>query len=304
MRYLYYPGCSLKSTGRAYEESLLAAFAALGIPLEELDDWNCCGATSYMAISELKAFAISARNLAIAQRQGNGSGPVNLMVPCAACYLGLCKAQRYLHEHAEIREKVDGALNAAGLRYSDHVRIRHPLDVLINDFGIDALAAKVTHPLAGMKVACYYGCQIVRPYAEFDDQHEPTTMDRLMKALGAETVDWPLKTRCCGGSLTGTVQEVGLRLSYILVREARKRGADVIATACPLCQFNLECYQKQMSKAFDDPVHVPVAYFTQLMGVALGVPNRKLGLHRLFIPLSPPTEQPQTATAGGRHVAR
>ena len=301
MTYLYFPGCSLKSTGRAYEESILASFKALGVPLTELDDWNCCGATSYMSISELKAFAISARNLALAERQSNGSGQVNLIVPCAACYLGLCKAQRYLREHADIRQKITGALDAAGLRYRDQIRVRHPLDVLINDLGTDAITAKVTRPLAGLKVACYYGCQIVRPYAEFDNQHHPTTMDRLIKALGAQPVDWPLKTRCCGGSLTGTIQEVGLRLSYILVREARKRGADVVATACPLCQFNLECYQKQMGRLYDDPMHIPVAYFTQLMGVALGVPNRKLGLQRLFLPLALPEEQLQAA--GGRHVA-
>jgi len=301
MSYLYFPGCSLQSTGRAYKESFLAVFAALGIPLQELEDWNCCGATAYMSISELKSFALSARNLALARRQGNNDASgVDLIVPCAACYLGLNKAQHYLQEAPLIREKVRMALQAAGLEYDDHVRIRHPLDVLVHDVGPQKIADRVTQSLGGMRVACYYGCQIVRPYAEFDDQHAPTAMDAILKAVGAETVDWPLKTRCCGGSLTGTVQDVGLRLSYILLKEAKKRGCDAIATACPLCQFNLECYQRQMSRHYEDSVDMPVAYFTQIMGVALGASRRELGLQRLFVPLkSAPQAQ---AVAGGSHV--
>jgi heterodisulfide reductase subunit B len=283
MSYLYYPGCSLKSTGRAYEESLLPVFEAFGSPLKEIDDWNCCGATAYMSISELKAFALSARNFALAERSGNGADAVDVVVPCAACYLGLNKALRYLNEHEEVRTPVKQALQAAGLDYSGRIRIRHPLDVFVNDIGLKTITAQVKDSLAGLKVASYYGCQIVRPFADFDDQHRPMTMDRIMKALGAEPVDWPLKTRCCGGSLTGTVDEVGLRLSYILLKEAKRRGASIVATACPLCQFNLECYQAKMGDMFGEPVDIPVVYFTQLMGVALGIPPRTLGLQRLFV---------------------
>ena len=283
MSYLYYPGCSLKSTGRAYEESLLPVFEALGCPLEEIDDWNCCGATAYMSISELKAFALSARNFALAERQGNGASGVDVVVPCAACYLGLNKARRYLEEHEEVRKPVMQALQEAGLEYKGRVRIRHPLDVLVNDIGLKAITAHVKDPLGKIKVASYYGCQIVRPFADFDDQHRPESMDRILKALGASSIDWPLKTRCCGGSLTGTVDEVGLRLSYILLKEAKRRGADLVATACPLCQFNLECYQTKMGDMFGEPVDIPVVYFTQLMGVALGIPQKTLGLKRLFV---------------------
>jgi heterodisulfide reductase subunit B len=299
MNYLYYPGCSLKSTGRAYEESLLAVFSALGVAIEEIDDWNCCGATAYMSISELKAFALSARTFALAERQRPGTGTVDIVVPCAACYLGLNKARRYLGEHRDLKETVDRALQAAGLSYAGRIRIRHPLDVFINDVGVKNLGARSSRPLDGMRVACYYGCQLIRPYADFDDQHNPTTMDQLMKSLGAEVVDWPLKSRCCGGSLTGTVQDVGLRLSYILLREAHKRGCDAIATACPLCQFNLECYQSSMRRYQHDAVRVPVAYFTQLMGLAFDIPQRRLGLQRSFIPLRPAGK---TALAtGGSH---
>ncbi len=197
----------------------------------------------------------------------------------------------------EIRKKIDAALEAAGLHYSGRARVRHPLDVLVNDVGLKEIAARTKHQLGGFRVACYYGCQLVRPYAEFDDQYQPSTMDRLMKAIGAEVIDWPLKVRCCGGSLTGTVQEVGQRLSYILLREAMKRGCNVIATACPLCQFNLECYQSEMSRRFNHAVNVPVAYFTQLIGLALDIPKKQLGLQRLFVPLE---ESHQVSNVAGR----
>ena len=297
MSYIYFPGCSLQSTGKPYEESMQAVFAALSITIKELDDWNCCGATAYMSISELKSFALSARNMALAERQAGADNSADMVVPCAACYLGLNKAHHYLAENPDLNAKIKGALGVAGLNYSGRVRIRHPLDVLVNDIGTKTLSERVKQPLKGMKVACYYGCQLVRPYADFDDQHEPTTMDVIMKALGAEVVDWPLKTRCCGGSLTGTVPDVGQRLSYILLREAKKRGCDVIATACPLCQFNLECYQGEMSRKYEAPVNVPVAYFTQLMGLAFGLDHKKLGLQRLFVPVHAP------AAVGGSHVA-
>ena len=300
MSYLYYPGCSLKGTGRAYEESLLSAFKALEMPLKELDDWNCCGATAYMSVSELKAFALSARNFALAERQNEDNGPVDMVVPCAACYLGLNKAKRYLEEHANLGRTVNRALQAGGLEYEGKVNVRHPLDTLVNDFGIDKITERVIRPLEGLKVACYYGCQLVRPFAEFDDQHDPTTMDVIVRALGGEAVDWPLKTRCCGGSLTGTVEEVGQRLSYILLHEAKKRGSDVIITACPLCQFNLECYQSKIGRKYGNGNQIPVVYFTQLMGVAFGLGQKESGMQRLFVRMQPSHELREVA--GGQHV--
>lgn len=286
-KYLYYPGCSLKGTGRAYEESILAVFAGLGVELEELEGWNCCGATAYMSVDELKAFALAARNLALAEGQDGHDGPIDMVVPCAACYLVLSKTQKCLGEQQETRRTISEGLRSVGLSYHGRVRVRHPLDVLVNDVGLEKIGQAAGQPLKGLKVACYYGCQIVRPYAQFDDQYNPMAMDRLVKALGAEPVDWPLKTRCCGGSLTGTVQEAGLRLSQILLVEARKRGAQMVATACPLCQFNLECYQKPMSRRFGQPVDMPVAYFSQLVGLAMGIEPRKLGVQRLMMPLAP-----------------
>ncbi|MFB0516662.1 MAG: CoB--CoM heterodisulfide reductase iron-sulfur subunit B family protein [Candidatus Neomarinimicrobiota bacterium] len=288
MKYLYYPGCSCsgKTTGRAYAESLIAVFQALDVAYEELEDWNCCGATMYMSVDEQQAFAMSVRNLALAERQGgNGDSPPTLTTPCAACYAVLNKTQHYIDDYSQIGESIHSALAAASLSYTGRVQVRHPLDILVNDVGLEKIAGQVKRPLLGLRVACYYGCLLVRPYATFDDPYHPTTMDRLIRALGAEPVDWPLKTHCCGASLSGTIEEVGVRLSYILLSEARRRGANVVATACPFCQFNLECFQHQMIRDHGLAGEVPVGYFTQLAGIALGLPGRNLGLHRLTIPL-------------------
>lgn len=283
MKYGYFPGCSLKGTGRAYEESLLPVLRHLGVELVELEDWNCCGATAYMAVDEGKACALAARNLALAER----GGFQQLMAPCSACYLVLNKTQHYLDESPAMRRKVEGALGTVGLKLSRQTPVRHPLDVLLHDVGVEAIRQKVTRPLSGLRVAPYYGCQVVRPYATFDDQANPTSMDQLLKALGAEVVDWPLKTKCCGGSLTGTLPVAGLRLAYLLLKEAKKRGADAIATVCPLCQFNLDAYHDKIAARWE-PVRLPTVYFTQLMGLAFGMPAHTLGLQRGFVPLELP----------------
>ncbi len=299
MNYTYYPGCSLKGSSSGYEESLLAVFEALGIGLDELEDWNCCGATAYAAVDQIKAFAMAARNLALAEDTADGPAPVDLMAPCAGCYMTLLKTQRYLKEHRSVADSIGTALEAAQLHYDGRVRVRHPLDVLVNDIGLERVADAVVRPLDGLKVACYYGCLLVRPYATFDDQHNPTSMDRLMEALGAEPVDWPLKTRCCGGSccggpLVGTIRQAGLRLISVLLLEAQRRGADIVATACPLCQFNLECFQERVSRESGQPVDLTVGFFTQLLGVALGVEERRLGIPamlRWHLPEPPPAHE-------------
>jgi heterodisulfide reductase subunit B len=285
MKYLYYPGCSLKSTGKPYEESLKAVFSALEVPLEELKDWNCCGATAYMAVNEVKSFALSARNLALAEKQGEPAenGMVQLVAPCSACYAGMLKAQRYLAENEEIRKRVERGLSDASLSYAGKVQVRHPLDVMVNDIGLEKIKGAVKSPL-GSKVACYYGCQIVRPYATFDDQASPFALDTLMEAIGAAPLDWAMKTRCCGGTFVATIREVGLRLNYLILKEAQRKGADLVATTCPLCQFGLECFQHEVNSAFRGDIRMPVAYFTQMVGLSFGIPEKELGLQRLFVP--------------------
>ena len=277
MKYQYFPGCSLKGTGRAYEESFLAVFRALGVEISELDDWNCCGATAYMSVDETKSYALAGRNLCIAERE-----TPDVIAPCSACYLVLNKTMQGLRDHPELRRKVTGALAAGGLDYKGTAKVRHPLDVLVNDVGLDKITKRVTRPLTGLKLAPYYGCQVVRPFATFDDQHNPVTMDKLIAASGAECVTWPLKTRCCGGSLTGTVPEAGLRLAYIILKEAKKRGAQAIVTPCPLCQFNLDGYQDLIARKYER-IDIPVLYFTQVVGLAMGLSASELGIKRGII---------------------
>ena len=290
MKYTYYPGCSLRGTGRAYEESLLAVFRELGVELEELDDWNCCGATTYMSYDEVQSYALAARNLSLATKTGN-----DLMAPCAACYLALHKTQYYVRDYPWIGQIVDHALDTIGLPRDISAKVRHPLDILLNDVGVDAIKAKVTHSLNGLKVAPYYGCQIVRPYALFDDQRNPTSMDRLLEACGAEIVDYPIKTLCCGGSQKGTLPEVGLDRIGRLLAGAAHGGAELIATVCPLCQFNLEAFQDEASNAHR--YHVPILYFTQLLAVAFGIPLKEAGFQRSFISIKPVLAEKEIAYA-------
>jgi len=283
MKYVYYPGCSLKSSGKPYEESLLEVFKKAGVEVEELGGWNCCGATAYMSVDESDAMALAGRNLALAEKE-HPEGRIEMIAPCNACYLVLMKAKKQIEERAHLGAAVQDAFSRAGMTYRGEVTIRHPLDVLVNDVGLDRIKELCTRPLKGLKVACYYGCQIVRPYATFDDQFNPMTMDNLLRAAGAETVEWTsMKARCCGGTLTGTIDSAGQRLSYIILKEARRLQADVVATACPLCQFNLECYQGSMRKRFDDDLEMPSLFFSQLLGHAMGIKRRKLGLQDMLV---------------------
>lgn len=288
MRYSYFPGCSALGTGRAYVESLHAILDVLDVELAELDDWNCCGATAWPSVDGVKAVALSARNLALAEAQTPGDAPVDVVSSCAGCYRALMKADRTMREGGEVAERVGGALDSIGLSYEGRTRVRHPLDVLVNDVGVERISAKVVRPLSGLTIACYYGCLLVRPYAAFDDIYDPVSMDRLMQAAGAESVDWPLKTRCCGGScycggpMIGAMPEATLKLSYTLLREAKRRGADAIATVCPLCQFNLEGFQDRMEREFGDRLDLATGFATQFLGVALGLDERTLGIHRML----------------------
>lgn len=289
LEYVYYPGCSLERGGKSYDESLRAVFRALGVRLTELKDWNCCGATVYMSVDETVSLAISARNLALAEMNGNH----DLIAPCSACYTALLKTNRFLRESPELKAKVDRILGEAGLKYSLTVAIRHPLEVLINDIGIEAIAvvAKLaaskelsTQSLEGVAFAPYYGCQIVRPERGFDDREFPTTMDRLFERLGADPIYFPVKTRCCGGMLMTTFPEVSLQLAKDLLECATENQAECIVTTCPLCQMNLEAYQQRVNKKFGTSFQIPVLFFTQLLGLALGCSEQELGLQRNLIP--------------------
>ncbi|RME42066.1 MAG: disulfide reductase [Chloroflexi bacterium] len=288
MKYGYYPGCSLEKNAIAYHQSALAVARRLGIEFIEVDDWNCCGATEYISINVLPAYALVARNLALAaQDRANGN---QLVAPCSACFLNLRKTDRYMADSPELADKVNMALAAGGLHYKPgSVKIRHLLDVLVEDVGYETIAEKVSKPLYQLRVAPYYGCLIVRPKlnGNLDDPEYPTTLDRLMQILGATVVDYPVKAHCCGGHMTQISEPVALDLIHRLLKNAADYQADVIVTLCPMCQLNLDGYQEQVNKHFGTNYQIPILYFTQLMGLALGIETKELGFGKEFVDAAP-----------------
>ena len=280
-RYLYYPGCSMDGSGRAYGESLTAVCEKLGLTLAEIDDWNCCGATEYVGVSLSPAYALIARNLAIAAEVQAGQRAAGRRLQRL---LPEPRQGRRLHEGAApLNDHVNEALDAGGLHYDPgSVEIRHLLEVIMNDVGLDAVRAKVVKPLAGLRVAPYLGCMLPRPDPDhrWKNHERPDDLDRLLAALGADVVDFPLKTECCGGHMTQIAPKVGLELIKRLVDEAEHHLADMMVTVCPMCQINIDAYQGEMNALFHTKHKMPIVFFTQLMGVAFGLDPKKMGIGR------------------------
>jgi heterodisulfide reductase subunit B len=290
MKYGYYPGCSLERNAIAYHQSAMAVAKALDIEFVEIDDWNCCGATEYISIDALPAYALVARNLALASQQKQNGNGNQLVAPCSACYLNLQKTNHYMADSPELAQQVNAALEAGGLNYDPNsVRVRHLLDILTQDVGYDAVAEKVTNPLYNLRIAPYYGCLIVRP--SFDDTYDnpeyPTCLDELMRKLGATVVDYPVKAHCCGGHMTQISEPVALDLIRRLLKNAADYQADVIVTLCPMCQLNLDGYQEAVNKHFGTNYKIPILYFTQLVGLAFGIKPKKLGFGKEFVDARP-----------------
>jgi heterodisulfide reductase subunit B len=279
LTYAYYPGCSLEKTQRGYDESVREVFKTLGLELKEIDDWNCCGATVYMSVAETVSLSVSSRNLALAEKMG-----YDIVAPCSSCFTVLSKTNRILNDLPEAHKHVNEALGEAGLSYSGKTRVRHPLDVLMNDLGINKILQKATTSLHGLKIAPYYGCQIVRPEKGFDDTENPTLMDSMFEKCGGEVVYFPMKVRCCGGMLMTTFEETALRLNRDLLGCAQENGADVIVTTCPLCHFNLEAYQDKINEHHGTKFQIPILYFTQLLGIVLGLSSKTIGLDSALVP--------------------
>lgn len=258
MKVSYYPGCSLHSTGIEYDESTQQVCQALDIELDELKDWNCCGAGSAHCTDEVLSLELPARNLAIAEEAG-----LDLVIPCAACFL------RFKVTEKHIREGKEPAIDTP---YQGKVPVKHLLDFLCEEKHIKSIKEKVKKPLAGLKVVCYYGCLITRPPKITDaiKYENPQAMDELLNFLGAETLPWAYKTECCGGSLLLSRPDIVVKLTGKLIQKAEEIGADCIATACPLCQANLDTKQKEISKDLKREVKFPSFYFTELLGLALG----------------------------------
>lgn len=275
--YTYYPGCSAEATSIQLGISVPPVAKALEIDLAELEDWNCCGSTPYNSVNKLEAGALAARNLALAEKTG-----LDLVTPCSNCYVVLASTNEHLKELPPFRDKVNEALAAGNLSYKGGVKVRHLAEVLYSDVTPDGIASKVTKPLEGLKVAAYYGCQLVRPNG-FDDPESPHSLDEIITSLGAEAVPWEMKARCCGSSLALAEPDVALELINKLLKNAQEHGAQCLITPCPLCQLNLDAYQSVVNSQFKTKYNLPVLFVTQLIGVALGIPAKELALEKNIV---------------------
>ena len=275
MSYAFFPGCSLDGAAKDYHRSTLAVAAKLGLDLPELKDWICCGSTSAHSSDPLLADALPAKSLSAA-------GGSTVAVACAACYSRLKTANHHIAGDAALRAKV---AQVVGSDYDGRTPVLHLLEILYRDIGTPRIAKAVSRPLSGLKVACYYGCLLARPpeITNFDDAENPMLMDRLLEAAGAEPVAWPHKTECCGASFSITDSSIVLQLSNEILAMAQAAGADCIATACSLCQLNLDMRQKDIESKYGRRYNLPVFYFTQLLGLAMGCQADELSLSSLIV---------------------
>ena len=276
--YVYFPGCSLEKIALSYHLSALESTKKLGITLKELEDWNCCGATAYFHVDELLAYTLVARNLAMAEKMGS-----EVVAPCSACYKNMYFTKVHLSEDPDLTEHINDALQEDNLSYTGSVTVKHLIEVFANDVGAEELKNQVVYPLSDLRVASYYGCQILRPKKDHEDVEQPHFFEDLMAAIGATPVDFPLKLTCCGGSLLISSRPAAYGMIRNLLYDAQRAQADVIVTACPLCQVNLECYQQQVNQEFGTQFHIPVVYFTHLIGLSLGISPKKLGFGKEFL---------------------
>jgi heterodisulfide reductase subunit B len=256
--FTYYPGCSLESTASEYDASVRAVFKALQVELNEIEDWNCCGATSAHSLDPLLALALPTRNISLAQAAGK-----DIVMPCAACFNRHKTADYELRHDPQKRAQLEQII---GFTYQGNIAVRPILDVIVTQIGLKSVAERVVRPLRGLKAVGYYGCLLVRPpqVTQFENPENPQWMNQLISVLGAEAVPWSYATECCGGGLTLTKSDIAARLVSNLADHAREAGAQTIVTSCPLCQLNLEMRQREDPK-------MPIFYFTELIGLAFNL---------------------------------
>ena len=266
----YYPGCSAEGTSKEFDGTLREVFFRLGILLEEIPDWNCCGASPGHALSEEVGAALSYLNLLKAKR----AGLEEILTPCPSCYANLLKASHFYTTDPDLAKRWG---EAYGPIEGDPPKVYHLLDYLIERVGKDKVVSYLKKPLEGLKVVPYYGCLNRFPYVEMDDKENPVFMDEVLSWLGAEVISWSYKNNCCGAGLSVPRSDITRELASRLLNAARAYGADLISVVCPLCQFNLDSQQRYAG------TKIPVLYLTQLMGLAIGVRTENLGLSMPFV---------------------
>ena len=275
----YFPGCSLKDTAKSFETSAQFVMEKLGMPLEELDRWNCCGTVSSLTTDDLMHHLASVRNLVRVQDLGQSE----LVALCAMCYNTLARSAQRINADAEERDKINQFMDRES-DYEGHVEIVHLLQVLKDRLDWEKLEAEATRSLDGLNVACYYGCTLVRPKTvAIDDTEQPTIMGDALEAVGASAIPFPFSTECCGTYQVVDRRDLSIERSFRVVTSAARAGANVIATACPLCQHNLEEAMRELgAKAELGPIQI--VYFTELLAAALGIDSSELpeGLNQLL----------------------
>lgn len=278
MKIAYFPGCSLHSTARDYDMSFQLVCRKLGIELQEIPHWVCCGASPAHVTSHLLSIALPCKNLVLAEEMGLNT----VVAPCAACFNRLKVAKQEVAENSQLKKDVEEVL---GKPYGGKVEVKHPLQIIAEEIGLAKVEKMVRRELQGLKVASYYGCLLVRPLnmVSFDDPEDPQSMDDLVTALGGEALPWAFKTECCGASFSLSETDIVLELSGEILDAALEAGAECILVACPLCQSNLDLRQKGIEKRSGKRFNLPIIYFTELLGLALGLNMHELGLSKHIV---------------------
>jgi heterodisulfide reductase subunit B len=278
----YFPGCSLHGTSKEYDLSTKAVFHKLGVSLHEPEGWGCCGTTPTHSTDHFLSTLLPMKNIALIKREGLD----NITTPCPSCFLRMRTALKETEVDQDLRKKLDRQIPNLS---PNEMKVEHLLNTISERVGYQQIASKVVNPLRGLKVVCYYGCIITRPpkITQVKDYEYPTHMDGLMKTIGITPLDWSYKTRCCGVSLGISQLPIALDLSRKILQNAKGVGADAIVVACPLCHVNLDARQKQIEEEYKEEFHLPIIYFTQLMGLAFGSKPEELGLDKHFVDPQP-----------------
>ncbi|MEI8373266.1 MAG: CoB--CoM heterodisulfide reductase iron-sulfur subunit B family protein [Planctomycetota bacterium] len=273
----YYPGCALHGSSNDYEISVRSCLGKLGVGLRELDDWICCGATAAHSLNHKLAIALPARNLALAKRDGM----TELLAPCPMCSMELLRANRALAACPKLQKEISEIVE---LEVDGSTRVLNLIQV-VQKINLDAIVRQVVRPLNGFRPACYYGCLLTRPPQDvrFDDCEQPSSMETLLAALGAEPVDWNYKTECCGAGMTLADEETVLNLSHKILSDAAAHNASCIVVACPMCHVNLDMKQADIERRFGVRHELVVYYLSDLIGLALGIDEKILGIDRHFV---------------------
>jgi heterodisulfide reductase subunit B len=280
MDYGYFPGCSLKSTAKEYDDTVQQLCRSFGINLIEIDDWVCCGSSPVHALSEEISLALPLKNLS----QAEGQGLKNILSPCPSCHSHMLCSHAEMEKEGSHRERLQ---ELAGSHYAGSLQLKHLVDFLYYDVGIDKIKEKVTRPLTGIKAVAYYGCMTRFPGITFDDREMPTMIDDIVQALGAEALPWSHTTECCGASFSISKTETVLRLVGEILEAARLVNAGCIIAVCPLCQSNLDMRQVEIQKKTGEIFNLPILYLSQLILMSQGASKQQLGFSKHIVDPKP-----------------